>query len=134
MNKLKLEPQEEKAQKNNVKNIFRSKWKDWLLFGGIALVLLIVTYYVFRDKEEEGILTSVQYEQTEAEWKIKRLLEEIDGVGEAEVAVCETEDGVQSVVVVCEGANDLRVIMTVREAVASAVGTQEKSVKIYLKK
>lgn len=134
MNKLKLESQEEKAQKNNVKNIFRSKWKDWLLFGGIALVLLIVTYYVFRDKEEERILTSVQYEQTEAEWKIKRLLEEIDGVGEAEVAVCETEDGVQSVVVVCEGANDLRVIMTVREAVASAVGTQEKSVKIYLKK
>jgi hypothetical protein len=47
--------------------------------------------------------------------------------------VCETEDGVQSVVVVCEGANNLQVIMDIKEAVAAAVGAQEKNVKIYLK-
>ena len=46
----------------------------------------------------------------------------------------ETDEGVQSVVVVCEGANNLQVVIDVREAVASAVGTQEKNVKIYLKK
>ena len=50
------------------------------------------------------------------------------------MAIYETEDGVQSVVVVCDGANDLRVVLNVREAVASALGTQEKNVKIYQKK
>ena len=46
----------------------------------------------------------------------------------------EEEDEVKSVVVVCEGAKDIRVVMEVREAVATALNTQQKSVKIYLKK
>ena len=56
---------------------------------------------------------------------------EIDGVGNVRVMICEDEDGVESVVVVCEGANDLRVNMDIREAVSAALGTDEKSVKIY---
>ena len=55
-------------------------------------------------------------------------------MGDVNVMICESEDGVQSVVVVCEGANDLRVNMNIREAVAAALGTDEKSVKIYLMK
>ena len=62
------------------------------------------------------------------------LLEEMNGVGKAEVMVCETEDGVLGVVIVCEGANDLQVNMHVREAVATALGTAQNNVKIYLKK
>ena len=61
-------------------------------------------------------------------------MEEIDGVGDANVIVYEAEDGAKSVVVVCEGANNLRVVMNVREAVAAALGTEVKAVKIYLKK
>jgi hypothetical protein len=71
---------------------------------------------------------------TDTEIKVLRILQEIDGVGEANVVVCETKEGIESVVVVCQGANDLRVVMNVREAVATALGTTEKSVKIYLKK
>lgn len=71
---------------------------------------------------------------SESEQKLCALLKEIDGVGDVNVMICESEDGVQSVVVVCEGANDLRVNMNIREAVAAALGTDEKSVKIYLMK
>ena len=39
-----------------------------------------------------------------------------------------------ALVVVCEGANDFQVVMHVREAVAAALGTEQKAVKIYLKK
>ncbi len=52
-------------------------------------------------------------------------------MGIVRVMICEDEDGVESVVVVCEGANDLRVNMDIREAVSAALGTDEKSVKIY---
>lgn len=130
MNKL----NEKNAHLKERKTLFQGKRKDWIIFGIIALVLLLAVYFVFQDKESKSVMTATEYTQTETEWKIQRLLEEIDGVGDAEVVVCETEAGVQSVVVVCEGARDLQVIMTIREAVASAVGTQEKSVKIYLKK
>ena len=71
---------------------------------------------------------------SESEQRLCSLLKEIDGVGEVNVMICEGEDGVESVVVVCEGANDLRVNMNIREAVAAALGTDEKSVKIYLMK
>jgi hypothetical protein len=86
---------------------------------------------VFQDDEGENVQTAVL---TENEQKVVRILEEIDGVGKASVAVCETDDGVESVVVVCEGANDLRVIMDVKEAVSAALGTKQNAVKIYLKK
>ena len=71
---------------------------------------------------------------TEKEIKVSRLLEDIEGVGEASVMICETEEGVQSVVVVCEGANDLQVVLDVREAVAAALGTSQSEIRIYLKK
>lgn len=133
MNKISEGISETKTQRKEGKKFRYEKWKNWIIIGLIALAFLCVAYWLFHKNDEKNIATS-QYTQTESELKIKRLLQEMDGVGEAEVAVCETEDGVQSVVVVCEGANDLRVVMTIREAVASAVGTQEKSVKIYLKK
>jgi len=68
------------------------------------------------------------------EEKISRLLSEMDGVGEAQVMICEENDEVQSVVVVCEGAGNFQVVIRIREAVAAALGTEEKAVKVYLKK
>ena len=107
------------------------KWKDVLIIATLALVLVIAVWRIFYSGKdsEETLATASENEQ-----KVSKLLAEIDGVGKAEVMICETEEGVQSVVVVCEGANDLQVIMDVREAVAAALGTQEKSVKVYLKK
>lgn len=108
-----------------------AKIKDLLILGVLALGLLVVTWNVFHADEGESLQTATL---SDAEQKVVRILEEIDGVGKASVAVCETENGVESVVVVCEGANDLRVVMNVREAVATALGTKQNSVKIYLKK
>ena len=71
---------------------------------------------------------------SENEEKISRLLSEMDGVGEAQVMIYEENDEVQSVVVVCEGAGNFQVVIRIREAVAAALGTEEKAVKVYLKK
>ena len=103
--------------------------KDVLLLAVLALVILFAAWKLFyadKSDEEDVFLT-------QTELKVAKLLENIQGVGDADVVVCETEDGVRSVVVVCDGANDLQVVMHIREAVAAAVGTDEKSIKIYLK-
>lgn len=116
------------------RRLFRmnGKIKDVLLIGGLALALVFAAWKIFYADEQEDSFSSVSV--TANEEKIGRLLSEIDGVGEANVMICETEDGVSGVVVVCEGANDFQVVIRVREAVAAALGTEEKAVKIYLKK
>ncbi len=105
--------------------------KDIVLVCALGVVLLLSAWQIFHteDAQEAASLGA-----TEAEIKVMRLLEEIDGVGDANVIVGESDGKITNVVVVCDGAKDLRVVMNVREAVAAALGTEEKAVKVYLKK
>ena len=105
--------------------------KDGLLLLLLGFIVVLSAWLVFRSDDGEKEATVYA---TETEIKVVRLLQEIDGVGAADVIVYEKENEIESVVVVCEGANNLRVVMNVREAVANALGTEEKAVKIYLKK
>ncbi len=109
----------------------KSKFRDILIVAVLALVLIFAVWKIFY-KEEPAMQTEATASETEK--RVSRLLEDIEGVGEASVMICETEEGVQSVVVVCDGANDLQVLINVREAVSAALGTDQKSIKIYLKK
>lgn len=108
----------------------QGKLRDVLLIAALAMLLLFVSWRVFRGNSNS---TNTALTMTESEAKVSKLLEQIDGVGKANVVVCETEEGVQSVVVVCEGAENLRVTLNVREAVCAALGTEQNQVKIYLK-
>ena len=108
----------ETAPRGRKRGFKSDRFRDVLLLSALALLLIFAVWKIFYPSEQ----------------KLCALLKEIDGVGDVNVMICESEDGVQSVVVVCEGANDLRVNMNIREAVAAALGTDEKSVKIYLMK
>ena len=110
----------------------KAKIKELLFVGGLALLIVFATWKIFYNGKESGQTTAVML--TENEQKISRILEQIDGVGEAEVMICETENGVESVVVVCEGAKNIQVVMDIKEAVSAALGTKQNAVKIYLKK
>ena len=106
--------------------------RDFLLLCVLAILLLVASWYIFHNENNQKANASASVSETEE--KVVALLEEMVGVGEARVVVCQTEEGIQSVVVVCDGAKDLQVIINVREAVAAALGTSEKAVKVYLKK
>ncbi len=109
---------------------FDGKIRDVALLILFGFLIVCGGWLIFHADDEEN--TALEY-ITDTEMKVLRLLEEMDGVGEANVIVYEGNGGVESVVVVCEGARDLQVVMNVQEAVASALGTDKKSVKIYLK-
>ena len=111
----------------------KGKIRDLLLTGGLALLIVFASWRIFGGNQEESKQTG-SVTQTEAEQKVSRILEEIEGVGEAEVMICQTQDGVEGVVVVCEGAKNIKVVMDIREAVSAALGTKQSAVKIYLKK
>lgn len=107
------------------------KMKDILLLVSLAILLFVSAWQIFHAEESEQ--TSL-IGATQEETKVIRLLEEMEGVGEANVIVCKGENGNKNVVVVCEGADNLHVVIRVREAVAAALGIEEKAVKVYLKK
>ena len=111
----------------------KGKIRDVLLIGGLALAIVFASWKIFDDTKTSSGQTS-NFTQSESEQKVSRILEEIEGVGEAEVMICESVDGVEGVVVVCEGAKNLKVVMDIREAVSAALGTKQSAVKIYLKK
>lgn len=119
-------------KKKSVFSSWKGKIKDIILLAVLAFALLFAAWKIFHGNESKDETINVL--ATENEQKVARVLEEIEGVGEAEVIVYEDENGVKSVVVVCEGAHNISVIMDVREAVAAALGTQESAVKIYQKK
>ena len=108
------------------------KIKDLLIIAGLALLLVFAVWRIFYKPDDLSTQTGVS--GTESERALTALLGEIEGVGEVNVMICEDEEGVQSVVVVCDGAKNIRVNSDIREAVAAALGTEEKNVKIYLKK
>ena len=120
-----------KSKATSLLKRFEGKIKDISLLFVLGMVIVAGAWMVFHANDAANDLPVYA---TDAETKVARLLQEIDGVGEASVIVYEKEGKVENVVVVCEGANDLRVVMNVREAVASALGTEQKLVKIYLKK
>lgn len=109
----------------------KERIKEALFLCGLAMLLIMVVWQVFG-KNSKNASSEITY--SEKELKVARLLEKMEGVGDAEVMIYEGEDEVESVVVLCEGAEDIRVIMSVREAVATALGTEEKKIKVYLKK
>ena len=109
----------------------KTKLKNLALFFAVATLLVVAIWQVFFTEEETnvGVVGTSDLER-----ELALLLNEIDGVGDASVMIYQTDEGVQSVVVVCDGANNLQVNMDIREAVAAALGATEKSVKIYQKK
>ena len=113
----------------NIKNRTKKKWLEVALLGVMAVVLGFAVWQVFlKDKQP----TSTNADSDEI--RLVSILETINGVGDAEVMIGRTEDGIQSVVVVCEGANKISVLIDVREAAATALGIEQKYVKVYLKK
>ncbi len=107
----------------------KRKLMEFVLLCLMALALVFAVWQVFvKDKQDGQSVASAE------ESRLVSILETIEGVGEAEVMIGVTENGEKSVVVVCDGANKIAVIMDVREAAATALGIEEKFVKVYLKK
>ncbi len=111
-------------------NIPKAKIRNLAMFFAVGTLLAVLMFQVFS-KEEKSVSN---VGNTELETELCMLLQEMDGVGEVNVMIYENENNVEGVVIICDGANNLQVNMNIREAVAAALGTNEKSIKIYLKK
>ena len=97
----------------------------------IGLILLIFGRYVQKSSTPDT-QTNATSAYTEQEKRLAEILSEIDGAGEVEVMIT-TKDKTSSVVVLSSEAGDPIVGIKLRQAVRTAMQTDDKNIKIIKK-
>lgn len=92
----------------------------------IALIVIVAVFYDGGDGDEgEGGAKS------STEIKLESILSDIDGVGESSVLVTEGDDGIEGVVIVCSGADNIMTRNNIINAVATALNIQKNIIAVY---
>lgn len=102
-----------------------------ILVIGVLLAALIALAFLLYGGRNKISATSSAAGRTETETKLIRVLSEIDGVGKAEVMVNEGKEGVEGVIIVCEGAYNIMTRNDILNAVATALKVDKNNIAIY---
>lgn len=113
---------------NKIKNLF-TRYKKIIIIAVLLILLIAIAFITFGDNSQS--LTVNSSARSETEIKLMRILSEIDGVGKAEVMVTEGENGVEGVVIVCEGANNIMTRNDVINAVKIALKLDKNNIAVY---
>ena len=98
----------------------------------VGLLLLVCGRYVKNLSAPKDNQTATTTSYTEQEERLAGILTGIDGAGEVEVMII-TKDKTSSVVVLSTGAGDPIVGIKLRQAVRTAMQTDDKNIKIIKK-
>ena len=96
----------------------------------IIIVLLIVFVLIWGGKND-GLSVNSKSDKTGTEQKLERILSSIDGVGETDVMINEGENGIDGVVIVCRGANNIMIRNDILNAVSTALNIKKNIIAIY---
>lgn len=110
---------------------FFSRYKKIIIIAALLIAVIILAVVMFGSGTKSLTINSETVERSETETKLMRILSEIEGVGKAEVMISEGENGVDGVVIVCEGANSLMTRSNVINAVKVALNIEKSNIAIY---
>lgn len=101
----------------------------------VVLIIVLVGTIYFTGKSENKDASSPTYstvQKTDTELRLEKLLSSIEGVGDTEVMVRETEGKISGVVIVCQGAESITTKNKIINAVSVALNIDKKNIAIYL--
>ena len=101
----------------------------------LLLICLIVIAVALNGKSSlsvsgNTVITNIE-NKSETELKLQSILSEIKGVGQAEVMITEGEDGIEGVIIVCSGANNLMTRNDILKAVTTLLKVKGNNIAIY---
>ena len=107
------------------------KEKKNIIIVALLLALLVAMAFVLYGSKGKVNTVSTDSNKSPTEIKLTRILSEIDGVGKAEVMINEGENGINGVIIVCEGAYNIMTKSDILNAVSTALGIEKGCIAIY---
>lgn len=101
-----------------------------IIILSILLFLCILGLILYPKISNKSVHTVIQQKST-TEQALCRVLNSIEGVGKVEVMVVEAEDSVNSVIIVCEGADNIMLRSDILNAVSKALSIDKNKIGIY---
>lgn len=102
-----------------------------ILLISCLLVVLIALAFLLYGSKNTVTASSADVGRSSTEVKLMRILSEIDGVGKAEVMITEGKEGVEGVIIVCEGAYNIMTRNDILNAAATALNVDKNNIAIY---
>ena len=102
-----------------------------LLISCLLVILIGLAFLLYGSKNKISAASSDGVARSSTELKLMRILSEIDGVGKAEVMITEGKDGVEGVIIVCEGAYNIMTRDDILNAAATALNVEKNNIAIY---
>ena len=111
---------------------FLKQNKSALIVLTLLLALIVIAISLGGGKSKLVTSTaSNSQNKSVTELKLEQILSEIKGVGQAEVMINESEDGIEGVIIVCSGANDLMTRNDILNVVTTALNVKGNNIAIY---
>ena len=105
--------------------------KKILIIAVLLVAMIAIGFILYGGKNSVKQVNTSNANMSATEIKLTRILSEIDGVGKAEVMINESEDGVEGVIIVCEGANNIMTRNDILNAVTTALTVEKNNIAIY---
>jgi len=106
--------------------------KNALIVLLLLAALIVIAIFLNGNKSLSVAKTGGSSQNKSAtELKLESILSEIKGVGQAEVMINESEDGIDGVIVVCSGGNNLMTRSDILNVVSTVLNVKENNIAIY---
>lgn len=112
-----------------VSEYFKEK-KNIVIIALLLALFVAIAFALYGSKSSVSTVVA-DADKTPTEIKLTRILSEIDGVGKAEVMINEGENGINGVIIVCEGAYNIMTRNDILNAVSTALGVDRGNIAIY---
>lgn len=111
---------------------FLKQNKNALIVLVLLIVLIIIAVSLNGNKMFSLTSTASNLQnKSVTEIKLEQILSEIKGVGQAEVMINESESGIDGVIIVCSGANNLMTRNDILNVVSTALNVKGNNIAIY---
>lgn len=109
--------------------------KNIIIVTALTIVLIGAIWLMNNKSEKTALQTSaVNTNKSQEEVKLSEILRSIEGVGDTDVLINKGENGIEGVVIVCRGADNIMVKNDILNAVSTALNIDKKIIAIYAMK